>query len=1560
MAVVGLTWAAALGGQAPDKAALSRTLLDNGKRMSERLEAAMSLARLGAVEPLTQTLTSDDVRIRLQAGRALAEVGSAAVPALVKALKDGPLVRRRFAAFALARLGTDASEAAPALVKALADESPEVRRNAAEALGRIGAPESAAALVKALKDEAREVRQCAAKALARLNVEDEAAGAALKRYIEQEKARTDALRRMPPPKPMAERSEQYEIGGPLAGIVLPRFKGQHGEEPGHPGCIPELMAQAAEVRDMGNVYQEWGPQGLVPELELYPGAEEHWRAYWFKYCPVRSMFDRQSQLQNWVAPDIPGASKEQVAEYAAPVYWIPRHSAIRDTGRKRKPVPVIRWQVEKPVCKLDLGTLGESMYALRVIAAVPTENLRTFRRPVFLRMRVNDGLNGEVTEYKRRLGYCDEFYSVCEFYFHAPQKRHYHAELWMDKASEVDLLVRNVSLDDVLAGVTRAPIKRQISGAPSRPSPTLPHYTREERLARDAAIWNYLPPLNHQGSGNSFRQASFNSIFHPDVSFGVEGRDRKQVNEQHGAWTAPRLLDRRRGFQDDYAVWDLFLTHPKLGLQYTLDDMRKYHPLPDPYPLKDDGTGLYYPDPENPNKGKVWAEIAVEVMHRIRHYPQLMRKAADEWRKKGDVDAAHDGAIALARYAYRFPSVESATYLCNASRDPGAYGRNLYNRRRETAAMWLRHYAIYLETPTHYDKLFDYIQGNEELAASIARFVPWVKSSQDVVKLIDMYLVQTTAKRVLRYHYHTHPMVAMELAAILGLNKVTEGWIDWTFSRTFVYPLPPAGIGDLMISGCGRCGAEYIGSTYYAQGEGALRVARSVQKFVDGGLLPERYNLTDMARYPKPLAKCFWQLNTVVAGRDFIRVGDVTGPDKPPGRTLGGLKNVAADGWRWSKDARFAWMLKHMVGRGKGQPDAEWAAIEKAAAAVKRAPWLDLRSRQLYNWVGILETGHEHDDFRFRRAVYVRIGAGIGHHHHDALDLQVVAHGVPMTIDDGQRPAYSTPGARSALVHNSPGAGYANSWVQALADAPQARYLRAKTGSANLCQRQVALIDVDEGQGSGPVTIEQQVSGLGLPKDVVTPNSYVFDVCRLSGGSSHSYNFHGPISDEVANNALDLKSVGPPKEGEEPSVDAAQLAAFKRSPESWLAGNAPDTLEVTWVYARGKTPGNEQRMAGRYYDAGAPLKYTRLHLLGAAGARVYQADAVCQKWNYRYTHTMTQRRAAVGALSTAFVALIEPYVRDPFIVSRKLLDIPENEDDALKAVAVQVETKNGHRDLCFADGRPSKIRRLGSNFEIGGEFAFYSTDKAGFRLATLVGGSRLAGPDVRLELSRPELVGKVISVNYLKKQIIIDTQWPASVAGSIFEIGGPKRTTSYTSRSVEPAANGSVLTVTHGADYLRSTVSGIDEKEGVVTCLAKPSLGTMPGLVHDFTASNDEMTKFWRADYLGSKKWKLTGAPVSEAAFAPSRALRVWEYGVGDQVRLTTFASIRRIGTDVYELTANAGLTLSVKAGSVQLSTDRKTWRAAKAKREGDWSKVTLSSQEVAKGPVYLRARVGE
>jgi len=1292
--------------------------------------------------------------------------------------------------------------------------------------------------------------------------------------------------------PRVAAQEDYLTGGPLAGVKLPSYRTQHGEEPGHPGCIPELMNQGKAVRDMGNEYVEWGKQGLSPEWDLYDGSVEHWRAYMFKYLPIRSFFDRQSQIKNFVAPDIPGATPADIEQYAEPVYWVPRHAPVKFTGRYNKPVPVVRWKVGGPVFDLDLGELPVSMYAVRVIAAVETDKLRTFRRPVFLRFRVNDGNDGSESEYKVRIGYCDEFYSVAELYFNAPARRRYRARLWVDQGSEVDLLVHNISLDDVLAGATRKAVKKRVSLAPDakRPTPTNPRYTPEERQARDAAIWNYLPPLNHQGSGNTFRQASYNAIFHPDVRFGADGMDRAEVEKKFGAWKPPfSASNLRNGFPDDPAAWNVFLVHPQSGATYTLDDMRRYRPLPDPYPYKDDGTGLYFPDPKDPKKGRVLAEVAIEVMHRIRFLPELARRGARLWRERGDVEAARDGAIALARYAYNFPSIQSARWLCHAARDPGAYGRNLYNRRLETAAMFMTHYANYLHAPAAYDGLFDFIQGNEDLARSIGRFVPWVKTSEDVCKLIEVYLVQTTAKRILRYHYHTNPMVIAELAALLGSGPVTDPWMEFLFTRTWKYPQRPAGIQELMICGNDREGAGYIGSTFYAQGNGARRVAQSLERFKALGVLPAKYDLTNTALYPKPLAKCYWHLNILMGGRDFCRIGDVGGPDKAPGATLGSVKGAALSGWTWSKDPKFAWVIKNLVGRrGFSGSDAEWQEVVRAADTVKRAPWLDNRSRQLYNWFGALEAGLPYNDFRNRRGVYVRIGAGIGHQHNDTMDLQFYAHGLPMTIDGGQRPGYATPPDRKSRVHNLVEVNgrdhRGNAWVRALSDAEGARYMSvdgAPPAGARLFRRNVALIDAN------------------LP----APNSYIFDVFRVAGGTIHRHCFHGPLSDEVTTNAA-LK----PAEGE----DAAYLSRFARSKETWMAGDAPDTLVTTWRYAL-TVPGTgmgEKEMLGARYREGAPRKFTRLHLLGAKGLRVLRADAVCYKWNYRYNCQLVEKKG--DDLQSAFVALYEPYAGEPFIADRRLLSVPGNETDAQRAVAVEVKIPraNNRTDLLFNDGRPEKTRRV-AGATLSGEFACISRDAKGLRAAALTGGTLLKARDIEIRMPRREYTAKVTAVDYLKKRLTLDQPWPASLSGGIVEFIAPGRRTSYTTAAVA----GRALTVTRGADYYRSSIVRLDPETGVVECQTGCALGTLPGLTKDFVASNDARTKFWRADILGGTRFRLKGGPARIEDFQPEGVLRLWEYGTGDTARMSTHAAVRRLEDGRWELTANSDVTVTLPDG---------------------------------------------
>jgi hypothetical protein len=57
---------------------------------------------------------------------------------------------------------------------------------------------------------------------------------------------------------------------------------------------------------------------------------------------------------------------------------------------------------------------------------------------------------------------------------------------------------------------------------------------------------------------------------------------------------------------------------------------------------------------------------------------------------------------------------------------------------------------------------------------------------------------------------------------------------------------------------------------------------------------------------------------------------------------------------------------------------------------------------------------------------------------------------------------------------------------------------------------------------------------------------------------------------------------------------------------------------------------------------------------------------------------------------------------------------------------------------------------------------------------------------------------------------------------------------------------------------------------------------------------------------------KLTGGPVSPDDFRPDNALRLWEYGVGDRVRQSTGAILRRVGPGEYELSADAGVVITL------------------------------------------------
>jgi HEAT repeat protein len=116
-------------------------------------------ARMGRIDP--------DEEVRSAAETALAQIGPAAIPALVAALQNSDVLIRSGAANALGRIGSEPDRIVPALVTALGDERVAVRSAAASALKQFGpaAAPAVPALTCAVRDEYSLVRLCAAETL---------------------------------------------------------------------------------------------------------------------------------------------------------------------------------------------------------------------------------------------------------------------------------------------------------------------------------------------------------------------------------------------------------------------------------------------------------------------------------------------------------------------------------------------------------------------------------------------------------------------------------------------------------------------------------------------------------------------------------------------------------------------------------------------------------------------------------------------------------------------------------------------------------------------------------------------------------------------------------------------------------------------------------------------------------------------------------------------------------------------------------------------------------------------------------------------------------------------------------------------------------------------------------------------------------------------------------------------------------------------------------------------------------------------------------------------------
>lgn len=1046
--------------------------------------------------------------------------------------------------------------------------------------------------------------------------------------------------------------------------------------------------------------------------------------------------------------------------------------------------------------KVDLGDLGVGMHALYLVAKVTQENawekgVRNVAasvydgsvqgRPLYVQLRVNSGVGGTWEEHRLRVPFDKQFVHMVRIYFHTPEARAYSAEVTIGARSRItQLIVDAVEVRNPLGALQfqafkskpvlfTADERRQLllSAAKEETVPAalrpreLPDAARAER---DAVLWNAVMPLN-ANPGNIYGSVGRGN---PLLEAIMKAQEAK-LGRKLGTWTGETAFDK---------PWRL--ENKELGLAYTLDDYNAGRILPAPWPFAEDKGGYYF-DKAEWNVETSFNYGVVPTFIQQRYHAVLAALGAWPERREGslvaryfllgDLEAGADAALLLAAFAYRYPAYDwnvqcmENIYPQGRTFNPS----NVFGRGCSYEGWSTPEIEKVLEA---YDKLFPYIQDNDRLAARVGRFVPWVKTPADVVRLLDTFLVQRAAQDGLQHILYA-PIITTA-ASVLGPNAASQKYLDALFSRTYQRETL-CGFPDMIEGGFSRDGANFIGSTYYVVGESKgelFDTASLLARYVRAGG-DKRYNLADPRLYPRLAATADTLLRLHVAGGFRPGIGDVHDPMAGPQSWI----NPKEDGefllqsYRWTRNATIAWALATKIGQGS-VPQKEWDEITKAAATV-RDPIVHSASTLLEGYgMATLEEGVDAADRRQKNAIMFRFGVASGHAHADTLDYEIYAHGCRMSSDLGGReanPKYGKPNCLHTFVHNVVEVDEKNfnggraqnataaGWVEAFKPFTGAQAVIGGAQAENLPQVSLynrALVQVMCDPGNG--------------RDV-TPTGYVFDIFRVAGGSTHTWCYHGCVSEQFTTNA-----------GLQPATsNIAKKYLSRHLGGTATEGTAPDVLEATWLLRRTEETLNEiplknaeKRILAELYDEAAPRKLTRVALFGQAGAKVMSANFYSRDIRqYNFPMLYVRRDGAEGLAST-FVSLVEPYAGDPFIAGKRQLKVEGAGEGVHQAVALEVTTRYGQTDMLFGAEADGRVFTVEGGARASGRLALASRDAQGLRLLHLVGGSELTVAGVSVQLTQPAYRTTVASADYAGRKLRLKDPFPARLLdGEYLDIG---------------------------------------------------------------------------------------------------------------------------------------------------------------------------------------------
>jgi hypothetical protein len=770
----------------------------------------------------------------------------------------------------------------------------------------------------------------------------------------------------------------------------------------------------------------------------------------------------------------------------------------------------------------------------------------------------------------------------------------------------------------------------------------------------------------------------------------------------------------------------------------------------------------------------------------------------------GHTELAWDGALLLVAMSEKYPAIDyfaqGITKAANLSMGADAFSINSGPPGKTVYRGWAGPDAIRMMQ--YYDQLFDFIRDNQAFADEVGKRIPGIRTPKDVVQFLDTRLLRHIVDGASRNQIEGTDAPKVLAPLVLGPGPDSDRMLhSGIFSKMNMNMTFRGGIDDHAISSYSRDGVHYIGSAGYLSDD-LLEIATLLHKYRLAGGDP-KFDLLDEQRYP--------QMRESSATLQQIRVA-------------GGFRLLQGD----AGDLR-----------NSREPEK----------------WPDVQPSRILGGYGmsVLETGQFQADPLLMRGMGLYFGIGRGHSQHDSLNLELFAHGTRVSPDLGGREEGSNrgyPNMRSTRVHNvvevdddnfrnlSPSSVTSGTgWNTAFVAAPGVQFMEhhaRATSHPNVSRyaRQTVMIDQPD-----------------------SANSYVFDVFRVAGGKTHTYNFHGAPTDELVVNTTLTATL---------DKDATAYLS-KHFQGSRKMGVAPAMLQVDWPMK----PALQKHYQRDRYQADRTVT-TRLALFGVEGHKVLVGNAYSDRYDYNFPILHVRARGEQDGRQSVYPAIIEPFAGKPFILDKRQLPITPASSNADAAVALLVQTTSGTTDLLYASGDATRQSTIAGETQADGKFAFVSTDAAGLLSAQLVGGTALTHQSVKISVPSRAYSAVISAVNYPKRSFTVDQTLPVQLfENQLIGIANPSGLT-HTFKLQSGNADGKRTTLIHHktARYYQSAVIGHDASRNGIECEIEPPIfGADPLFINGTTISNEKFSKFARTTIEEGDRWMHMDWPGYRTSF---------------------------------------------------------------------------------------------